>query len=339
MPFLVNPLLDCKACPYGKCISYIREQSKKMKDRDTQYRLSQKASMACTYDEAIPGFDPHGWGSLALRDLVDQCIHNGIQAGNYIEREMPDYFGKSVESNFFLTSAQKGKVRGDIFEFLVRAILWNSAICISREYSELLPSETQDIFLYNSSEFYAAITLGDGYDLKKLFTQNASQELAAFERSLESKNTSFCYSTPDLVVVKIRDSRTRDLFLNPIKNLSIATQDALISAKKILEGTVEPGDVHLAAGIKTSIRSDRLYQLLFEANAWKAIWRTVYELSPPGYYSLIGQSYGADPRKLNSVEFTSLTTNLESVEKAIDSLIYISTPIDIMRWYSSTFHF
>lgn len=332
MPFNLNPEKNCSNCPYGYCVSYIREQSKRMKDRDTQYRLAQKSSMACTFEGGVPGFEANNLCFEPLSDLVDQCINNGKIAGGFIERHMPQHYGNNVEEPFSLTSGQIGKVRGDIFEVLSRAILWNSSLFISGSYRGAINPSIKELLLNSGiNGKYLAITLGDNYDLKNLFSSEAAREFRKFEDHLKKQGTSFCYSTPDLVVVKCPDDIWQK-FTKPINTLSVSNQDMLASIRREIEGRVSPSDVILAAGIKTSIRSDRMYQLLFEANAWKAIWRKIYNLEPSKYYSLIGQSYGADPVKLNSVEFTSLSDKSEAT-KAIDGLVHFSTPFDLISWY------
>lgn len=335
MPFSIDPHKNCKNCPYGMCITYIREQSKRMKDRDTQYRLAQKISMACTYESGIPGFCKNNLDSTPLSDLVNKCISNGKLAGKFIEEFIPEHFGSNVEASFSLTSGQIGKVRGDIFEMLSRAILWNTSVLHSGTHRNLCSKELASKFNKSiTGEKYAAITLGDNYDLKKLFNDEASREFSKFEEKLNSKGTSFCYSTPDLIVIKCNES-IWPTFSKPITDLSIENQHMLSTVKNEIEGKISPEDIVLAAGIKTSIRSDRMYQLLFEANAWKAIWREIYSLKPSKYFSLIGQSYGVDPVKLNSVEFTNLSCESE-INKAIDGLVHISTPIDLIDWYSGS---
>ncbi len=331
MPFSANPPTDCKNCQYELCVSYIREQSKRMKDRNTLYRLAQKKIMACTFEDGIPGFNKNNLGLHTLSNLVNTCVRNGIMAGEYIEKEIPAHFGQNVESAFSLTPGQIGKVRGDIFEMLSRAILWNTNLCLSNSYIGHIESSISDLLTNNKMHRYAAITLGDNYDLKRLFNRDASNEFQKFEQYLASKGTSFCYSTPDLVVIRCNDQIWSN-FSHSINDLSIPNQDLLSSARLKIEGKISPDDIVLAAGIKTSIRSDRMYQLLFEANAWKSIWRKIYDLEPSKYYSLIGQSYGADPNKLNSVEFTSISSE-SGVNKAIDGLVHFSTPRDLITWY------
>lgn len=338
MPYNLLPHYNCISCPHGGCISYIRELSRKMKDRDTLYRLSQKAIMACAFDNYIPGFTTEIDINTTFEDIVNRCIQNGIIAGNFLQDNNPNYFG-IVEAPFRLTSGQTAKVRGDIFEFLIRAILWNASLCKSGKYTGNYPLNTQEIFRWNIKKSnYIAITLGDNYDLKKLFTPDAAREFSNFEKHLKQRGTSFCYSTPDLVVIKCNNDNLWDYYNMPINNLLIENQTIVNNARGFIEGTISPEDIVLAAGIKTSIRSDRMYQLLFEANAWKTIWRTVYQIQPSKYFGLIGSHYGADPNKLNSVEFSSVINgHLDYAEKAIDGLVPISTPAELMKWYSNAF--
>jgi hypothetical protein len=286
--------------------------------------------MACTYDKGIPGFSAMFSGSTPINEYVNKCISNGVLAGQYLEIDEPEHFGE-VETSFSLTSGQIGKVRGDIFETIVRAILWNSCRYMNRSNKKAAP---KNFSKFDNEDVYGAITLGDNYDLKKLFTPVSADTFLNFERELEKNGTSFCYSTPDLIVFKCKDKAMENFFSREIQNLSISNQELLDTSRSEIEGKLDPEDILLAAGIKTSLRSDRMYQLLFEANAWKAIWRVIYDIEPSKYFSLIGQSYGADPRKLNSIEFTSLNGQRT---KAIDGLVNISTPDDLINWFVSAF--
>jgi hypothetical protein len=332
MPFDISDFAICGSCVHGKCVSYIREQSKRMKDRDTQYRIAQRVIMACSFDEWIPGFTMECEPPTTFDFFLDRCIRNATSAGEYIQEFSPNHFGP-VEREFFLTSAQIGKVRGDIFEMLSRAILWNISVALSGGRVDKLPECVSKKIVGRVSKCtLAAITLGDDYDLKRLFKPEAVEKFEQYEYKLAAAGTSMCYSTPDIVILRIRDESLQSDFLTPINSLSIINQDILSSAKKKLEGRLEPEDVLLAAGLKTSIRSDRMYQLLFEANSWKAIWRLVYKKTPPKYFGVVTRSYGADPEKLQSLEFLGAVAESSPV-KAIDGLAHISRPLDLMHWY------
>lgn len=101
-----------------------------------------------------------------------------------------------------------------------------------------------------------------------------------------------------------------------------------------MEGKIAPSDVLFAAGIKTSLRSDRMYQFLFEANAWKYIWRVVFGVESVGFYSLVSGVYGANPGKLRGVDF-SLDPRVAAPRSAIDALVAARTPADLIRWFPS----
>lgn len=317
MPFELKTDTDCVKCPYGYCVSYIREASKKMKDRDTQYRLSQNIVAACAFDSWIPAISHTDHADKLWSYYVERTLSNGRLAGAFLEKQ--SVFGET-EKAFFLSHQQQAKVSGDIFEILIRAVLWNS--CIEES-------------LKNPKRQFAAITLGDNYNLKALFTPEAAKKLSDYEEQLTLKNTLLCYSTPDVVALDISnaDPAVKEFFMQPIANLGLANQTILSTGKSKLEGSITPQDVLFAAGIKTSIRSDRMYQFLFEANAWKFIWRMVFKTIPSKYYTLMVGTYGADPAKLAALDFVSAAQGTIYAERAIDGYISGDTPARLAAWF------
>jgi hypothetical protein len=319
MPFELVPKKHCAKCPFGNCVSYIREASKRMKDRDTQYRLSQNTITACAVDVWIPGSNDPLHAEKLWRVYVDRIISNGREAGKFLEGIKT--FGKT-EKAFFLTPQQEAKVAGDVFEMLIRSVLWNN--CIEES-------------LKDPSRQYAALTLGDNYDLKMLFTPEAAEKLTKYESELKKKNTLLCYSTPDVIALDISSlsSEIRAYFSQPITNLGLANQAILSGAKSKLENKVAPENIIFAAGVKTSIRSDRMYQFLFEANAWKFIWRSIFKVKPSKYYTLMVGTYGADPAKLAALDFSSVMGGTANAERAIDGFITGDTPAKLSMWFKS----
>lgn len=324
MPYSAPTKSQCKSCSFEYCITYIREQSKKMKDRDTQYRLSQAKAMACTFDGWIPGASSSPGSTVPLESYLEQLEANAIAAGKIIESQDPKFFGKT-EKAFFLTEAQLAKVRGDVFEAVVRAILWNCCVKESKRTSG--PKIRFPI---------AAVTLGDNYDLRKLFVPKAADQLTKYIDKLKVRGVSLSYSTPDLVGIDISglDPETRAHFTKMVPNLSLNNQSKLTNARTLIEGKVKPEDVVFASGIKTSLRSDRMYQFLFEANAWKFIWRHVFEVDACPYHTIMSQSFGADPEKLRSVDFSSPGGPTQA-KRAIDSVTQIRTPADVEAWFET----
>jgi len=327
MPFRLSPPQICATCVYGHCISYIREQSKKMKDRDTQYRLSQAKITACAFDSWIPG----GAGCPSIGQpfsyYLEQVEANAKLAGNTLETQPLGFFGKT-EKRFFLTDAQLAKVRGDVFEMICRAILWNRCA----ENNRALKNRGASSLPFP----IAAVTLGDNYDLRKLFIPSVVKQLQAFLDALRERAISLSYSTPDIIGVNIETLGADVIahFSADIPNLSIQNQERLTQGRQLLEGKIRPEHVVFACGIKTSIRSDRMYQFLFEANAWKYIWRRVFRVPVCRYHSVMTQTFGADPEKLRSLDF-SADDGPVLAERAIDSITTVLEPEGVSAWFDS----
>jgi hypothetical protein len=74
-------------------------------------------------------------------------------------------------------------------------------------------------------------------------------------------------STPDLAVVALpSEFQNEQIWHKELPNLSKENQALLAGAHKLMAGRVEPGEILLAVAFKRSLRSDRLYQPLYEAN-------------------------------------------------------------------------
>jgi hypothetical protein len=290
-----------------------------MKDRDTQYRLAQNAAMSCAFDTWIPGGANDQWnGRESFKGYINRMIDNARNSGAYIEKHIPHVFGKT-EIPFFLTEAQLGKVRGDTFETIARAVLWN---CCS-DYSRRNPAAPVGV-----------LSLGDNYDLRRLFTPASGRRLIDFTDTLATRGLNLSYSTPDLIFVDLTGLGciTKKYFESPILDLSLTSQARMTSARSALEYNIEPNKVVLACGLKTSIRSDRMFQFLFEANAWKYIWRRVLGVTPCPYHSLTSQTFGADPARLNSIDFSSIG-DASDASKAIDVVTTIDSPQCLKQWF------
>lgn len=308
-----------------------------MKDRDTLYRVVQKSGMACCFDSFIPGFSSSDRGQQPLIAYAEQVMVNARAAGLHVEGNDPDFFG-SVEAPFVITPGQSGKVRGDVFEMLCRAILWNCAAAMRESPSlsdhfdfELPPG----LSAASDGREYAVLTLGDNYDLKNLLKPTSADRLRQFEEALAERGTSIKYSTPDVVCIDIsaHDDETKEYFGNFITDLSSKNQQLLSDARAKLEGHVEPSDIVFAAGVKTSIRSDRMYQFLYEANSWKFLWARAFGLKPSEYFVLTAQTFGADPKKLHSVDFSSLVKGMGEARRAIDGVYHFESPSDLIDWF------
>lgn len=307
-----------------------------MKDRDTLYRIKQIPGMACAFDDQIPGFSKALPQEMPLVDYAKGVVDNATRAGKYVENYNPSYFGE-VEAPFQVTAGQTGKVRGDVFEMLCRAILWNCAAVIRKGHSKSSSSSffiPQNLKNIANKRQLALLTLGDNYDLKKLLTPESALKLGRFEKGLRQRGTSIKYSTPDIVCIDTSgyDEKVNEYFDHLIENLDASNQSKLVRARSMIEGKVEPSHILFAGGIKTSIRSDRMYQFLYEANSWKFLWSRAFRLEPSAYYVLTSQVFGADPKKLASVDFSSVESGLEQARKAIDGVFHLDTPAALIDW-------
>ena len=340
MPYEIPDPAYCRTCPFGYCVINIREASRRMKDRNTHYRMVQRTAAACTFEDWVPGLRERDC-ITPLSDHIERMVQNALRAGRALERTDPNHFAKSgeIEKPFFLTPAQIGKVRGDTFELLCRAILWNCAAVVTRRSFGLAPTEHTwlEEQLADSPRIpTGVITLGDNYPLAKLFEPAARETLTGFETRLNEANVTLSYSTPDTICISLANlpEDVVRVFVEPINALDIASQERLRDTVRRVEGKIAPADVLFAGGIKTSLRSDRMYQFLFEANAWKYIWRVVFGIESVGFYSLVAGVYGANPGKLRGVDF-SLDHRVGAPRSAIDALVSAQTPADLVRWFPS----
>lgn len=320
----------CPSCSFGKCTAYIREQSKRMKDRDTLYRISQNKLMACVFDQGIPGMP--GYTEL-LDETIDSILFRMLglaeASGRLIERIQPEHFGET-EAEFVITSSQAGKIRGDIAEMLMRAIFWNMCAGINAK----LYSETSGVGL-RCSPALSILTVGDNYGIHQLFMPEYSNKIHKFVSDLAEYETGLYYSTPDFFIINVAglDEESRFTLSQPIPDLGLNSQQRLVEARRLVEGKLRPEDVVMVFGLKTSIRSDRMYQFLYEANGFKAVWRGAFDLKPPLYLSVMTRIFGANYKKLESVEFLSLLD--ESPAKAIDKVVHGETVREITESLSA----
>lgn len=319
VPFDIDPDNHCTKCPHGYCVSYIREESKKMKDRDTLYRISQSSAMACSFDLSLNSTsDPD------FMNLVEKMISNAESAGMFFDSKNSGPFQSQRESKFVLTANQKGKVRGDSFETLLYAHLWNY----------LAHHNTNPT---NQTKF-AFLNLGDNFDLRRLFTKMDKKKIDDLLVGLDKKGMNISYSTPDLILVditKLPDSIIEQFSL-PIETLSKQNQQLMQSAKDSILGLITAADVKFAIGVKTSIRSDRMYQFLYEACAWKFIWEYSFGISKQKYFTITTQTFGADPRKLKSVKFSGFT-GVNNAQRAIDGVSTVKNTAQLRNWFNSVF--
>ena len=113
----------------------------------------------------------------------------------------------------------------------------------------------------------AVLNLPRNFDWVKLLTPEATGKITSLRDELGADGLRLPTSTPDLAVVVLPESRRDiDLWRTELPDLSKTNQAELQGAYKYLRGEIEPGEILLAVAFKVSLRSDRLYQPLYEAN-------------------------------------------------------------------------
>jgi hypothetical protein len=117
-------------------------------------------------------------------------------------------------------------------------------------------------------------------------------------------------------------------FLQPLPNLSAASQDILETAWQAIQGTLEGRHFLFAVAVKTSTRSDRLYQALFEANVLKYILGYVLRGPAIRFHAHLETFAGADVvGRYSAASMTSLLSG-GTPNKAIDVLYNSLSPRD-----------
>lgn len=254
---------SCHAAGTG-CLKDIRGGG--MRGRSTKFQITQSRVMDCALDGFVPGTDGDPDPSRPFMAYRTQAYANVARAG---EVNWP--------GAFTLTQAQKAKVDGDVYEMMEAAALWNAGSIWNR---------FMDTGIWTSSVFsqprgsvptpsrkVAIVKMARGADTTKLLDDKARAEYRAFEFALQGKGMELRLSTPDILGLRIPDPIPPGFlpFLSPLPDLTFASQERLETAWQNIQGTLEGRHFLFAIAVKTSTRSDRLYQALFEANVLKYI--------------------------------------------------------------------
>ncbi|WP_433552877.1 Cfr10I/Bse634I family restriction endonuclease [Micromonospora zamorensis] len=222
--------------------------------------MAQQNMLAYTFDASVPGWGPPGLNSMPFLEVAKQPVVNARKEGQLLYG--PD---------FVVKDSAVAKVTGDIYEVLTSAILWETAahwnayMCgrlwpSSPRYAR--PGVTQ-----SPRRQVAVLNLPRRYDWVRLLVPNAQREIATIRAKLAARDLAMPTSTPDIAIVVLPDEvRDEEVWRTPLKDLSRSNQRIVASAHRWVEGNIEPGEIILAMALKSSLRSDRLYQPLYEAN-------------------------------------------------------------------------
>jgi hypothetical protein len=179
----------------------------------------------------------------------------------------------------------------------------------------------------------AILKLPRGYDATKLFRPEIHRNIQAFEAALRRRDMRLGLSSPDIVGIRLPEvlAPPLDRFLHPLTNLGAPQLEALYGAHQILEGTLDGRNFLFAIAIKRTIRSDRQYQPLFEANVLKYLIEEILRGAAFRFYVHLGSLEGADVRE--TYRAASLVSLLRGGEPrlAIDSLLHTVKPREVAQ--------
>lgn len=258
MPFRFSQVATQALPPLARLIEDLRDAP--VRGRDTQFRLAQQNMLAYTFDVNVPGWGPPGLNGMPFLEVAKQAVRNAFAEGELL-------YG----ADFAVKPNAVAKVTGDVYEVLTSAILWETAshwnnfMCAGSWPTA--PRYARPTVTPGAHRQVGVLNLPRRYDWVRLLVPDARGRIEAIRYKLAERDLAMPTSTPDIAIVVLPDDvRDDEMWRAPVSNLSRAAQQVLAGAHKQLEGRVEPGEIVLAMALKSSLRSDRLYQPLYEAN-------------------------------------------------------------------------
>ncbi|MFD6568302.1 Cfr10I/Bse634I family restriction endonuclease [Micromonospora profundi] len=258
MPFRFSQVATRALAPSMRLIEDRR--SAPVRGRDTEFRLAQQNMLAYTFDTSIPGWGPPGLNGMPFLEVAKQPVVNAEAEGQLL-------YG----ADFNVKGNAVAKVTGDIYEVLTSAILWETAahwnayMCGGVWPSA--PRYSRPSVASSPARQVAVLNLPRKYDWVRLLVKEARREIDAIRAELAKRELTMPTSTPDIAIVVLPDDvRDDDIWRTSLGNLSRFGQQVIAQAHRRVEGRIEPGEIILAMALKSSLRSDRLYQPLYEAN-------------------------------------------------------------------------
>ncbi len=176
----------------------------------------------------------------------------------------------------------------------------------------------------------AIVKMSRGADTTKLLNETARAEYRAFDGALQTRGMELRLSTPDILGLRIPDPAPPgfSVFMNPLPNLTVNSQAILEDAWKGIQSTLEGRHFLFAIAVKTSTRSDRLYQALFEANVLKYILGYVLRGPAIRFHAHLETTKGSDViGRYNAASMVSLLAG-GTPSRAIDGLYNALSPRD-----------
>jgi hypothetical protein len=235
MPFIFSQVTTQALAEPDRCVEDLR--NKPIKGRKTRFRLMSDNSIAYTFADFIPGFSSSAvYNTMPYHEFVDQPLKNAYDEGRL-------FFG----ADFAVDSNARAKVVGDSFEVVSAAIMWNIAARWNT-YTEEGTWPQRSAYqrpnaARNETRQVGVLDLPREYDWVRLLTADAAGKINSLRAELSEGGMTLPTSTPDLAVVVLPETHRYD----PLWK-------------------TELHEILLGVAFKRSLRSDRVYQPLYEAN-------------------------------------------------------------------------
>ena len=313
----------CRACHAGGTGCLVDTRGGGIRGRATEFQITQSRVMDCAFDSFVPGTDGDPDASRPFKVYRQQAYANVAAAG-----------GINWPESFRLSEQQKAKVDGDIYEMMEAAALWNAAAAWNQlmdtgEWTSSVFTRPPDA-VPTPARKVAIVKMARGADTTKLLDANSRAEYRAFEVGLQKEGMELKLSTPDILGIRVPDPMPDGFrpFLKPLPDLTFTNQIVLETAWQGIQGTLQGRHFLFAIAVKTSTRSDRLYQALFEANVLKYILGYVLRGPAIRFHAHLETFANADVvGRYKAASMTSLLAG-GTPRKAIDQTYLAVSPRD-----------
>lgn len=169
-----------------------------------------------------------------------------------------------------------------------------------------------------------------------LFDAEASNALrSGLIRRLSQQGVELIMSNPDFVCIADITPEDMAKFNLPITNLSLDTQAALSNAYITIKNSCSYSGLKFGIALKTSLRSDRRYQIAYEGSVLKALiahlqvrfWDTSFQTN---YYAIVASRVSIDDREVLSAPATHSIIDVHALPvKAIDNIFEVNSTEDL----------
>jgi hypothetical protein len=324
VPFVFDPHVTDELPDERRCVEDRRNNP--VRGRATLFRLSQQNMLDYTYQEFVPGFAPTGINRLGFEQLVAKPTDNARAEGDHLYGDQ-----------FRVTTEQVAKVEGDLFEVIESAILWNAAArwnaYMAGEEWATTPRYTRPHLAPDTERQVAVLNLPRRFDWVRMLEPGARDAVQAVRAQLEAHDLLLPTSTPDILIVVLPEEYRNDpTFRTELPNLQHDAQGTIGGAYRLLEGRIAAGEFILAIALKKSLRSDRLYQPLYEANVMQLLLEG--KLGAPRVdfevHTLESAGTGAQDT-YRAVSLAAVATDHAQPHRAIRELHHPSSPDALVR--------